>query len=363
MADVYILDKNFQIMGIIDDFASLLWNEKYYDTGSFELHCPQAQGDLLKSNTYIIRNDDQETGIIQEFEYVSDDTGKKVIAKGPFLKAILADRVIDSTQKFTNLAASEVIKSLVNRFCINPIDQKRKIPKLTIKQSEPLGAMITTQITGDGLLEAIERISLEQQLSANVTYDFINDQLLFNVWQGLDRTQSQSNNTWATFSEKFENIATTSYSRNKDYKNYAYVAGAGEGEARVIEIVDQIKVGEPRRELYVDARDLQDTDKDGVSIPEATYRQTLHQRGLEKLAQYQPKETVETTIDPTSNLVYKVDYDLGDKVTYVDDIMGIVTEQRITEIYESIESESQKVEVIFGKEQLNIMQKINKGVK
>lgn len=363
MADVYILDQHFAIQGVIDDFNSLLWNKKYYGTGDFELHCPMTQADLLKNNAYVYRNDDGETGIIQEFEFTSDSSGKKVVAKGPFLKAILADRVIDSTWKCDNRPAGEAIKDLVHTFCINPSDPKRKIPKLSIAQSEPLGTNITTQITGDGLLDAIERICLEQQLSVNVVYDFQKDQLVLYVRQGLDRTENQADNAWATFSEDFENIAMANYNKNKDYKNYAYVAGAGEGEARVIEIVDQVKPGEAQKELYVDARDLQDIDQEGNPIPEATYRKTLRQRGLEKLAEYQQKETVETTIDPTSNLTYQVDYDLGDLVTYVNKEIGIVVEERITEIYQSIENGQETIEVIFGNEQLNIMAKMKREVR
>ena len=39
LVDVYVLDKDYQIIGLIDDFITLIWNRKYYDTGSFELHC------------------------------------------------------------------------------------------------------------------------------------------------------------------------------------------------------------------------------------------------------------------------------------------------------------------------------------
>lgn len=364
LVDVYVLDKDYQITGLIDDFITLIWSRKYYDTGSFELHCGASHAKLLQQGVYIHRNDSNDTGIIEEFGYSSDDVfGKKVVVKGRFLKAMLADRVIDSTQKFSGVAAGQVVKQLVSTYCINPSDTARKIPKLELANSAAVGGTITTQITGDSLLDAIERICLEQQISASIQYDFVADKLIFDVWQGLNRTQSQSDNTFAAFNEEFDNISAADYNKERGYKNYAYVAGAGEGAARIIEIVDIMQPGEERRELYIDARDLQNIDSSGNTIPEATYRQTLRQRGLEKLAEYQPKETIETKIDLYSNLKYKEDYDLGDLVTFVDATIGVMAEQRITEICEYLESGELRVDVVFGQEKLSIMQKIKREVK
>ncbi len=364
LVDVYVLDKDYQITGLIDDFITLIWSRKYYDTGSFELHCGASHAKLLQQGVYIHRNDSNDTGIIEEFGYSSDDVfGKKVVVKGRFLKAMLADRVIDSTQKFSGVAAGQVVKQLVSTYCINPSDTARKIPKLELANSAAVGGTITTQITGDSLLDAIERICLEQQISASIQYDFVADKLIFDVWQGLNRTQSQSDNTFAAFNEEFDNISAADYNKERGFKNYAYVAGAGEGAARIIEVVNMMQPGEERRELYIDARDLQNIDSSGNTIPEATYRQTLRQRGLEKLSEYQPKETIETKIDLYSNLKYKEDYDLGDLVTFVDATIGVMAEQRITEICEYLESGELRVDVVFGQEKLSIMQKIKREVK
>lgn len=362
--DVYVLDADYQVMGLIDDFVTLIWSRRYYGTGSFELHCGVQHAELLQSGSYIYPSSSTDTGIIEEFGYTNDDIyGKKVVVKGRFLKAMLADRVIDSTQKFSNLAAGEVVKQLVNTYCINPVDASRKIPKLELTESAAIGEAITTQITGDSLLDAVERICLEQQISASMQYDFTADKLTFDVRQGLNRTQSQIANTFAAFNEEFDNIAGADYSKEYGYKNYAYVAGAGEGAARIIEVVDIRQPGEGRREIYIDARDLQNIDSTGNAIPEATYRKTLRQRGLEKLAEYQPKETIETKIDLYSNLKYKEDYDLGDLVTFIDSTIGVMAEQRITEICEYIESGELRIDVVFGQEKLSIMQKIKREVK
>lgn len=105
------------------------------------------------------------------------------------------------------------------------------------------------------------------------------------------------------------------------YKNFAYVAGEGEGSARVIVEVDlRSSADEERREVYVDARDLQSTYQDDAGDEHTytadQYRALLRQRGLEKLAEYQKIETVNGDVDPNANLTYGVDFDLGDLCTY-----------------------------------------------
>ena len=107
---------------------------------------------------------------------------------------------------------------------------------------------------------------------------------------------------------------------------------------------------------------MQPTDGDGNAISEATYRQTLRQRGLEKLSDYQMKETIDTKVDSNNGFVYGVDYSLGDLVTFVDNEVGIVAEQRVTEIYEYIEEGERRIDAVFGQSKLNVMEKNKKGV-
>jgi hypothetical protein len=79
-----------------------------------------------------------------------------------------------------------------------------------------------------------------------------------------------------------------------EWRNYAIVLGEGEGDARERVDVD-FTSGSPRRELYVDARDLQRTI-DEVEMPLADYQALLAQRGAEKLADTRLIEHAEAQI-------------------------------------------------------------------
>jgi len=184
------------------------------------------------------------------------------------------------------------------------------------------------------------------------------------VWKGKDRTDDQTENSWAIFSDSFYNVKNAVYDRDEsEYKNFAYVAGEGEGSARVIVEVDlRSSADEERRELYVDARDLQSTYQDDAGNEHTytadQYRALLRQRGLEKLAEYQKIETVNSDVDPNANLTYGVDFDLGDLCTYRYADVGIETTKRITEIQEVYEGSKQTLSVVFGNDQMTSITKI-----
>jgi len=118
------------------------------------------------------------------------------------------------------------------------------------------------------LLDQIYKLCKEDELSIKLWYDFNSNQIVFNVWQGLDRVDTQNENTWAIFSRNFENILDDEYSIDSTkYRNFAYVKGEFEIKSppdedgnvtitkKIIEqTVDRVQEGEERREIYVDAR-------------------------------------------------------------------------------------------------------------
>ena len=129
------------------------------------------------------------------------------------------------------------------------------------------------------------------------------------------------------FSYSFENISIHASRGGSDgYCNYAIVGGEGEGANRVIVEVDQTN-GEDRRELWVDAKDLQKGD-----LSDADYRAQLIQRGTEKLAEAARVENFSAAAVDTANFAYLTDWDLGDIVSF--EKWGLRLDQRITEVEE-----------------------------
>lgn len=345
--DLLLLDKDFQICGIIDDFSSLVWNRKYYECGNFTLQTKISEFNNIKVAKYLFCKDFVETGKIEainirESEHIVETSGR-------FLESILANRVIDITKRFKNKITEDIVRSLITDLAIS--NTTRKIDKLILGTRQGLGTSRTMQMTGDVLLDKVYELCKEDELSIRVRYDFDNDKLIAEVWQGLDRRDSQNVNNWAIFSKNFENVTDTQFNIDETkYRNFAYVEGEltdSEGnKTRTGTTVDRIKTGEERLELYVDARDLQKDEE----TTDLEYMQMLKERGIEKLNENNKVEEALFSIDPYSNLVYKKDFDLGDLVIYKNDELGFNIENRIVGISEVYENGNRTIDITFGNE-------------
>ena len=323
--DIYLLDSNFDIVYIVDDFSSLIWRRKYYECGDFELHCTHELFQIIATEAkYVYRPDRKEIGIIENYGL----TYPTAFCKGRFLERVLYDKIIWPCVKINGMTHEEVAITLATAF----------VPELEVNEISEIGTALSTQVTGDNLMEYLYSMLKTTEASFSVTCDLSSKQLVFRAWQGADRR------TTAIFSQEWDNLIDLSYEySNKDYRNYAVVAGQGEGTDRVSIIVDKTD-GVERRELFVDARDLQQEEDESLD----DYKVRLTRRGEEKLSEYATVEKCDTQIDTESSLKYMVDFELGDLCTITEMEHGITCEKRITECEEVYENGAFSLSVTFG---------------
>lgn len=354
-----VLDSNFQTTGSIRVFNTLLWYRRYYSPGIFELHVPSKYFDLINGGQYLYRNDRAELGVIREVNFMRGEKGQKTAyCKGFFAEHLLSNNVIYPT--FNRTGTPEALaRDAVSQYIVNPEDPARKIKHIRLGQMRGGGTPVTLQNTGDPVGDRLYDMLKTQEMSQRLVFDYLENKLTYEVWKGLDRRDTQTENSWAIFSDSFRNIKNAQYDRDEsDCKNVAYVAGEGEGAARkVVEVDVRQNTGEERQELWVDARDLQQ-HSDKVNYTDAQYRDLLFQRGLEKLADFAGIEKVDSDVDPAANLVYGVDYDLGDLCTYRYSDVDIECSKRITEIQEVLEGSKRSLSVIFGNDSATDLKKV-----
>lgn len=354
-----IFDKDFQTIGSIQVFNTLLWYRRYYSPGIFELHVSADYFNLINSGRYLYRNDRMELGVIREVNFMRGEKGEKTAyCKGYLAEHLLNNRVFQPVFSGTG-TPEELARTALNAYIINPADTSRKIQHIQLGELQGLGTSITFQDTGDLIGGKLYEVLKTQEMSQRLVFDYLENTLTYEVWKGKDRTDGQTENSWAIFSDSFCNIKNAQYDRDEsDCKNVAYVAGEGEGTARkVVEVDIRSSTDEERRELYVDARDLQQSS-DEVTYTDAQYEEMLRQRGLEKLADYAAIEKVDSDVDPAANLVYGTDYDLGDLCTYRYSDVNIECSKRITEIQEVLEGSSRTISVVFGNDSATTLEQI-----
>lgn len=104
-----------------------------------------------------------------------------------------------------------------------------------------------------------------------------------------------------------------------------------------------------RRELYIDARDLQsDSDPDNPLTPEE-YIALLTGRGREKLAENQLVKSfsaVVRTVDPAYEL--GEDYQLGDTITVIDERLGVTVDAVVQGVDRAVSENGESMTLTFG---------------
>lgn len=366
--ELYIFNRDLELKGILDTFTSLIWIRRYYKSGEFELHCPLNSPylELLKSGNIIYKKGDNEAGYIETRQLKIDNTGHELLeVKGKFLTNYLARR-INWGQLIFNGRAEELMRKLVNDNAINPSNVNRKISDLILGDLKGFMDGISYQNSFGNILDCLENISNTSNLGYRNLLDIKNRKIIFDVYKGVDRTVNNGTIAPCIFSRDFENILEQEYFDSlNNYKNTALVAGAGEGKGRKLTSIEEGQ-GLDRYELYVDARDVQDTktvDNAEVPIPDDEYIPMLLQRGKEKLSEYKEVQTFDSKINTQGNNVYKKDFDLGDIVTVVDKKWGIRVDTRITEIEEVYEEGKVGVNPTFGNNIPTIIDKIKQAVR
>lgn len=332
--EFYILNRDFEIINLIDSFKSCEWVKRYNEAGDCVLvvNADKKNIETLRAKNYIVREDDEQIIIIKGFvKAKTGEEGKILTVQGKSIVSILGQRIIwKQTNTKTNETVESFIRRLIDENCINPTDSKRKIPRLKLGVLKGYTEKIEKQITGDNLLTAIIDICKSYEYGFKIT---MNDEgnLIFDLYKGIDRSYGQNANPYVVFSDENDNIINTEYSFDEsNYVNTALIGGEGEGTERKYQSIGNSE-GMDRYEIFVDAKDVSSNNGE---ILLTDYSKLLLERGNERMAENSYIEEYSGEIETTRTYVYKKDFDLGD-IVQIEDEDGLRTAPRITEIIES----------------------------
>ena len=217
------------------------------------------------------------------------------------------------------------------------------IPLVELGELHGFTETVRFQATMKNLQSFETKLSKTGAIGYRFTPDFINKRIVFDLYQGKDRTFSQTTNNRVIFSEDYNNLNNALYKYNdQGLRTYAVVGGEGEGSSRVYVTIGSGS-GLGLRELFVDAKDIQ-----SEGLTSAEYREALLQRGREALNEAIISESLECETEAAINFTYKEDYDLGDIVTIRKKKWGLYMNQRITELQEVYQYGSLTVVPTFG---------------
>lgn len=361
----------FYPIGELDVYQNAYFSVNMQGGGRFEFFSPimPQTTELLQINNLIWTGGDYGYIIESIRSSVTSSGALMYHVTGRSLAKLLTQRIIFGTYTATNKRASTIMYEMVNRTMINPTDSRRKIPNLSNATDKQLGDLITMQKTGGLVYDHIDKLAREQELGYRIKIDPNNNKLLFEVYKGIDRTINQTSVIPLEFASDLDDILESEhYISISDLKNFVLVAGEGDGGNRTTTTTgDSSATGFDRKEMYVDARDLQSesSDEDGneTILSPADYLKTLLQRAHERLAQASVVETVEASIRIYGDTLYKfgIDYNIGDTITITDKRIGISMSAAITGMEETF-AEEYKLNLMFGFNPMSLIDRIKNAI-
>lgn len=363
MPPVRILTQDLQLLGQLM-CKSLLYRRFWQGVGEFQLvvhgNAPNAEK-LKVGNLITLGGDGHRSGIITKITATENEKGVTYLVEGHSLAWFAAGRITlpdndaynfgyDNVPKLTSsvsspspVPAETILKTYAERHLVNPLDPKRKIPGLVIADDLGRGMNTVWSSRLEQLDTVLQAVSEYTDMGWEIYADLDNQNLVFDVIEGVDRSQSQSENSFISFSSGLRNISNMHYNYDiSPMRNIGYAGGAGEGQNRIVLKVykNTETEGNDRREIFLDCGNLE--------IVETSTTMSLADEGKHKLENYPLSESFTATIAPNFADKYQKNWDIGDKVTVYSKALGKEFDTRITVVEEAYEATKYELKVTFG---------------
>ncbi|MFR8116909.1 MAG: siphovirus ReqiPepy6 Gp37-like family protein [Clostridia bacterium] len=369
---IEIINTNFELLGIITNFESLICVWNFYECGTFELTINKNKANtskLKKDNMLIVNKKDDKILLIDKVVTTTEKNSKTLKVTGTCIKGITKRRIIATNgydrveeTEAENIQKHYIQNHLVESYYDDIRTPERDITWIKIALSQNRGIKTVWQARLTNLHDELKHISEDTGLGWYGYLDRNEKCIYFDSIKGTDRTvnQVESLNTheflskltheelqqytheqlkgkikhpYIVFSEKKKNLLEgKTTDDNTNYKNVGYVAGKGENEDRLITVLGNT-TGFDRREIFIDLNNIEDPDE-------------LKKEGQKKLDTYKKIQSIEGKVYQIPNMEWEEDFFLGDLVTLESD--GIYEDKRIIQAKEIYEKNNKTVELGFG---------------
>ena len=358
--ELYVYSSDMELQGIVEKIASLIWTRRYWSCGEFKLLVPftEEHSRMLVKNNIIMKRGDDEAAQIRYVHITKNSQGlEEIEVQGKFLIAWIGKRIIKK-QIITNDTTQNILYRIVRENVTNPADTARKIPDVSIATDDEdteSGVIDYTSEQYTNAQLAAETAAKAAKLGIRMRTDARTGAHVFSVYEGRDLTAGNTaGNAPCIFSQEFDNIVEQEYTNSvENLKTTAFVGGEEkEGVARKVAEAGGSAAGLAREEVFINATDIvqeyEDDDGTQVTLTDTEYLALLSARGAEELEQYAETLSFGSKINTFANLIYRTDYDLGDRVTCVNKRWGIRIDVRITEIAETYQNNVEEIDITFG---------------
>lgn len=276
-------------VGWVDVWVSLYWDSPYYSEGGFTLEVRPTDENLqlLQEGRWLCRSDESPRIPMRICSRENQNEDANLVVSGYPATWLLTRRV--SAVSIKNQNAEQAMRSLVAA--------AKPWPRLELGTEYGFDTIFEKQTSGGSVFEYCQTIGQACDLGFRIILSGkgADKRLLFECF----RPTYDPNNR---YSPRWGNLLNAGWSfADTDYANVALVQGAGEGDARAtVWVGDVDSTGSDRREMYIDARDIQPDEDSKETTSSLSYLQKLADRGGEKLLAQLRTGSIEFDVDDDS---------------------------------------------------------------
>lgn len=383
--DVKYYNENWKRIGFLNQYDYATYTDYYDDIGSFEMHAI-----LTEENKIFIQNYNKDFyfqfnekifGRANSITYDPDgEFGKKIVIRGnlisDFFKRRVLTKQINSSQKTIDL-----ISAVFYNEVSHSMDTNRNIRLAFGYENEALEGTVNVRYQrrwGD-VFTAIQELLRRDKLGfdffptiGETTEDAKGNETnvsLFNfdIFVGKDRTKKNTEgNKAVVFSTDLGNLTDSTLQISSDYeRNALYVAGEGEGADRKYILkryqdTNKTLYGMKLKEEYIDARDIQ-KEVDGSILSDTEYNKLLIERADKKRGELKRTLSYEAEIVASGKRYlygYNRDYYKGDKITLIDNILGLYVDTVVSGVTVTKQGTEQYLDLLFGDKKTTLLERM-----
>jgi len=370
---VHVFNSDLEEIGLIEDYYSLNWAERYNTLGDFELELPIDYEDsfLLDFGNFLYINTSDKLMVVEEKKPEISTDKASLLIRGRSAESILERRILNSLVTYDG-SAELLAYILVHDNIRSPTDTNREIALFdtadpavwppAMLSSEP----ISEQFDSENVYEIIELLCKTADLGFKIVVKDLassDSELYFYTYGGVDRSSGQSENDLVIFSDVYDNVLKSSYvltssfySSEEDKRNVTLVVTeiipGDPDEAPVTQknyvwIEGSEPVGLDRFEGRLDTTIDKDIDDDDIDdLTAAQILAIIQTRGAEVIRESPPVGLLEGDFETRGIFIYGVDFFMGDLVQCV--MHGQDVKARVVEIVRSYTTEGEKVYMAFN---------------
>lgn len=337
---IYVLDREINIIGVFSTYESILWVEKVHEPGTFKATFifTKKMNEILKRKNLLYKTDESQPGIIKRKYLKLNKYGEQTIVVEGYLAGRYLNQRIIWEKMIMKGTPEQLMRKMVENQVINPEDPDRKMPLIELGYFHGFDMeQVEKQISYDNLQEALTSLSKTSELGYRLKLDYARKKFIFDIYQGTDRTLGTDKP--CIFTRKYGNVYTQEYSEDdSNYRNVCLVGGPGEDDQRIMAVAGG-GTDLDRYEMFYNASGYSEKDVTGEELVSQ-----LRQKGDEKLASYYVAKAFESKI----NKLKAMNFALGDYVTCTDSEWNVTVNTQVKEIRKGLSKTEESYVVTFG---------------